>query len=79
MNQINSENEIEKGINVEEEVEKPKIGMIYDITAELFQFNKLRAKLMGFEIIKRPSRKDDEGVLEFMSFNCSRNDKLICK
>lgn len=79
MNQVNSENEIEKGINVEEEVEKPKIGMIYDTTAELFQFYKLYGKLMGFEIIKRPSRKDDEWVLKFMSFNSSRNDKLRCK
>lgn len=53
--------------------------MIFDTVAELFQFNKLYGKLIGFEVIKRTSRKDDEGVLKFVSFNCSRNGNLRCK
>ena len=53
--------------------------MIFDTTVELSQFYKLYGKLMGFEIIKRTSRKYEEGVLKFVSFSCSQNGKSRCK
>ena len=34
---------------------------------------------MGVEVIKRTSRKDDEWVLKFVSFSCSKNGKSRCK
>ena len=74
LNQVDDENDISNEPNAEEIIE-PKIGMVFDTTQDLFEFYKMYAKIMGFEIIKRTSSKGDDGELKYVTFSCSRSGK----
>ena len=75
LNQVDDENDISNEPNAEEIIEQ-KIGMIFDTTQDLFEFYKMYAKIMGFEIIKRTSSKGDNGELKYVTFSCSRSGKI---
>ncbi|KAK9206151.1 hypothetical protein WN943_016424 [Citrus x changshan-huyou] len=72
--EVDDENDISNESNAEEIIE-PKIGMVFDTTQDLFEFYKMYAKIMGFEIIKRTSSKGDDGELKYVTFSCSRSSK----
>ncbi|KAH9751515.1 protein FAR1-RELATED SEQUENCE [Citrus sinensis] len=73
--EVDDENDISNEPNAEEIIE-PKIGMVLDTTQDLFEFYKMYAKIMGFEIIKRTSSKGDDGELKYVTFSCSRSGKV---
>ncbi|GAY35731.1 hypothetical protein CUMW_278710 [Citrus unshiu] len=66
IDEVDDENDISNEPNAEEIIE-PKIGMVFDTTQDLFEFYKMYAKIMGFEIIKRTSSKGDDGELKYGS------------
>ncbi|ESR49631.1 hypothetical protein CICLE_v10033795mg [Citrus x clementina] len=69
---VDDEKDISNEPNAEEIIE-PKIGMVFDTTQDLFEFYKMYAKIMGFEIIKRTSSKGDDGELKYVTFSYSRS------
>ncbi|KAI7984674.1 hypothetical protein LOK49_LG15G00358 [Camellia lanceoleosa] len=60
-NEGNIENQLEKTSNVEEKVEDPKVGMLFDSIDELVEFYKLYGKAKGFGVSIRTSKKGTDG------------------
>ncbi|OVA00771.1 hypothetical protein BVC80_9083g64 [Macleaya cordata] len=60
---VNDEPEIVNKVIVEEKVEEPKVGMMFNTTDEVLDYYKKYAKQLGFPVKKRSSSKDDDGVL----------------
>ncbi|XP_022868527.1 protein FAR1-RELATED SEQUENCE 5-like [Olea europaea var. sylvestris] len=50
----------------------PKVGMKFQDENEVFEFYKNYAYQIGFPVRKRSSRKDDDGVVRYVTFTCSR-------
>ncbi|KAI3970832.1 hypothetical protein MKX01_024479 [Papaver californicum] len=67
----NDETEIENGGN--EEVEEPKVGMLFGTADEVLEYYKNYAKQLGFPVKKRSSTKDDDGVLRYVTLACARS------
>ncbi|KAI3952733.1 hypothetical protein MKW92_021154 [Papaver armeniacum] len=67
----NEEAEIDNVGN--EEVEEPKVGMLFGTADEVLEYYKNYAKQLGFPVKKRSSTKDDDGVLRYVTLACARS------
>ena len=61
------------GENVEEEVEEPKVGMIFDNIDDLIGYYRGYGNQMGFRARKRSSKKDLDGVQRYVIVVCNRS------
>ncbi|CAL5406295.1 unnamed protein product [Camellia sinensis] len=61
LNEDNIENQKEEMGNVEDKVEDPKMGMMFNSINELMKFYTRYAKEKGFAVAKRTSKKGDDG------------------
>ncbi|KAL7172245.1 hypothetical protein ACSBR2_031857 [Camellia fascicularis] len=74
-NEGNIENESEKTSNVEEKVEDPKVGMLFDSIDELVEFYKLYGKAKGFGVSIRTSKKGTDGKVRYVTVACCHTGK----
>ncbi|XP_022850711.1 protein FAR1-RELATED SEQUENCE 5-like isoform X2 [Olea europaea var. sylvestris] len=80
---VESDNEnVEDNMNqLEDEIAKgdgnivPKVGMTFKNENEMFDFYKAYAYVVGFPIRKWTSKKDDNGMLKYLTLKCSREGK----
>ncbi|XP_052173721.1 protein FAR1-RELATED SEQUENCE 5-like isoform X2 [Diospyros lotus] len=57
----------------------PKVGMKFNNENEVFEFYKRYAYHVGFPVKKRSSKKDDDGVVIYAAYACSREGKRTSK
>ncbi|KAH7542648.1 hypothetical protein FEM48_Zijuj02G0096400 [Ziziphus jujuba var. spinosa] len=57
------------------DIEKPKVGMLFDSIDELKEYYKMYGKKNRFEICKRTSSKEDDEELKYITFACSHQGK----
>ena len=72
--QANEENvgiEIDNVVNMDDEVEEPKVGMMFDSYEDLFDYYTTYGKRLGFPVKRRSSTKSDDGQLKYISVACS--------
>ncbi|CAA2986484.1 Hypothetical predicted protein [Olea europaea subsp. europaea] len=50
----------------------PKVGMTFKNENELYDFYKAYAYAVGFPVRKQNSKKDDDGMLKYLTLTCSR-------
>ncbi|XP_022856495.1 protein FAR1-RELATED SEQUENCE 5-like [Olea europaea var. sylvestris] len=53
----------------------PEVGMKFEDENKMFEFYKRYAYDIGFPVRKRNSKKDDDGILRYITFVCSREGK----
>ena len=69
------ENEKVEIENLEDKVEDPKTGMMFDSVDEIFSYYTRYAKQSGFAVAKRTCKKGGDGVIKYLTFKCTRNGK----
>ncbi|XP_052209231.1 protein FAR1-RELATED SEQUENCE 5-like [Diospyros lotus] len=72
--------EIEVGVDNEctseaSEIIVPTVGMKFKDHNEIFEFYKTYVYSVGFPVRKRSSRKDDDGLLKYVTFSCSQEGR----
>ncbi|KAM7480888.1 hypothetical protein LguiB_005471 [Lonicera macranthoides] len=72
LNDENNAHELDKMISVEDIIEDPKVGMIFNTTNEIFQFYLRYGKKKGFAISKRTSHKGQNGEVKYVTITCAR-------
>ncbi|XP_022892322.1 protein FAR1-RELATED SEQUENCE 5-like [Olea europaea var. sylvestris] len=55
----------------------PEVGMKFKDENELFEFYKRYAYDLGFSVGKRNSKRDDDGVMRYVTFVCSSEAKKV--
>lgn len=55
----------------------PEVGMTFDDENQIFEFYKRYAYEISFPVRKRNSKKDDDGVLTYVTYVCSREGNII--
>lgn len=53
----------------------PEVGMKFKDENEVYDFYKRYAYKVGFSVRKRNSKKDDGGVLQYITLTCSRKGR----
>ncbi|KAL2512158.1 Protein FAR1-RELATED SEQUENCE [Abeliophyllum distichum] len=53
----------------------PKVGMKFKDDNEIFEFYKRYAYLLGFPLRKRNSRKENDGILKYVTLTCGREGR----
>ncbi|XP_022860879.1 protein FAR1-RELATED SEQUENCE 5-like [Olea europaea var. sylvestris] len=56
-----------------------EVGMKFNDENELFDYYKKFAHVEGFPVTKRNSKKDDDGVVRYVTLICSREGRVGCK
>uniref|UniRef100_A0A5B7A3Y2 Protein FAR1-RELATED SEQUENCE n=1 Tax=Davidia involucrata TaxID=16924 RepID=A0A5B7A3Y2_DAVIN len=67
-------NELEL-VNLEDKVEEPDVGKIFNSYDEVYDYYIRYAKKMGFAVSKRTSSRGRDGELKYITFTCSRAGK----
>ncbi|CAL9001341.1 unnamed protein product [Prunus brigantina] len=63
-------------MSVEEKVQDPQVGMIFDSIDEVITYYKQYGRQSGFPVIKRSSTNDgDDGNLKYVTISCAREGK----
>lgn len=65
-------------LNGDEEVEPPKVGMVFATQEEVRDYYNKYAQREGFGIMRRSSRCDDDGRLTYIVLACSQSGKDRC-
>ncbi|GER42668.1 FAR1-related sequence 1 [Striga asiatica] len=60
-----------------ENIGAPRAGMEFKDINSVFDFYKKYAYSVGFPVRKRNSRKDDDGILRYVTFTCSHEGKRM--
>ncbi|KAL7216291.1 hypothetical protein ACSBR1_028271 [Camellia fascicularis] len=75
LNEDNIENQKEEMGNVEDKVEDPKTGMMFNSIDVLMKFYTRYAKEKGFAVAKRTAKKGDDGEVRYVTVACNRGGK----
>ncbi|OMO72575.1 hypothetical protein COLO4_27566 [Corchorus olitorius] len=59
----------------EEIIQEPKIGMTFTSSEEAYGYYSNYAKQKGFGVMKRTSKRDDDGIVKYITFACSKTQK----
>ncbi|KAH0983467.1 hypothetical protein GBA52_010644 [Prunus armeniaca] len=62
-------------MSVEEKVQDPQVGMIFDSIDEVITYYKQYGRQSGFPVIKRSSTNGDDGNLKYVTISCAREGK----
>ncbi|KAK9995446.1 hypothetical protein SO802_020132 [Lithocarpus litseifolius] len=76
LNENNIENEIEKTKNVKDEVEDPKLGMMFNSVDDAMLYYIRYGKGKGFAVAKRTSKRGIDGETKYVTIGCSHAGKL---
>ncbi|XP_022880444.1 uncharacterized protein LOC111397674 [Olea europaea var. sylvestris] len=74
-NNLDSANFVDDGIVGVDSVIVPEVGMKFNDETEMFNFYKKYAYDVGFPVRKRNSQKDDNGIIRYVVFKCSREGR----
>ncbi|CAB4281195.1 unnamed protein product [Prunus armeniaca] len=66
-------------MSVEEKVQDPQVGMIFDSIDEVITYYKQYGRQSGFPVIKRSSTNGDDGNLKYVTISCAREGKSKSK
>ncbi|CAK9156528.1 unnamed protein product [Ilex paraguariensis] len=69
------EKELDNTVNVEEKLEEPKLGMVFNIVDEIMEYYIRYGNDLGSPIKRRTSSKGDDGELKYVTFACSCSGK----
>lgn len=75
LNEDNIENQKEEMGNVEDKVEDPKTGMMFNSIDVLMKFYTRYAKEKGFAVAKRTAKKGDDAEVRYVTVACNRGGK----
>ncbi|OMP00863.1 hypothetical protein COLO4_12305 [Corchorus olitorius] len=59
----------------EEIIQEPKIGMTFKSSEEAYGYYLNYGKQKGFGVVKRSSKRDDDGNIKYIAFACSKTRK----
>ncbi|CAB4266890.1 unnamed protein product [Prunus armeniaca] len=62
-------------MSVEEKVQDPQVGMIFDSIDEVITYYKQYGRQSGFPVIKTSSTNGDDGNLKYVTISCAREGK----
>ncbi|XP_022883643.1 protein FAR1-RELATED SEQUENCE 5-like [Olea europaea var. sylvestris] len=74
-NNLDSVNLVDDGIEGANGVIVPEVGMKFNDENEMFNFYKKYAYNVGFPVRERNSQKDDDGIVRYVVFTCSREGR----
>ncbi|CAA2999021.1 uncharacterized protein LOC111375578 [Olea europaea var. sylvestris] len=64
-----------KMLGVENEIIVREVGMKFADEIEVFEFYKKYAYQVGFPVRKRNTKRGDDGMVQYVSFTCSRESQ----
>lgn len=76
--ELNEDNDVSEGTTtplVEDKVEEPKVGMLFNSIDEVNDFYLRYGKKMGFAVCRRSCRKGDDGEVRYVTVTCQREGK----
>ncbi|XP_022866686.1 protein FAR1-RELATED SEQUENCE 6-like isoform X2 [Olea europaea var. sylvestris] len=72
---LESVNVVDDGIVGLDGMIVPEVGMKFSDEKDMFDFYKRYAYNVGFPVRKRNSQKDDDGIVRYIVFTCSRESR----
>ena len=79
LNENNIENEIKKTKNVEDKVEDPKLGMMFNSIDDAMLYYTRYGKGKGFAVAKRTSKRGIDGETKYVTIGCNRAGKPMIR
>ena len=79
LNEDNVQNEKEETRRVEDKVEDPCVGMLFGSIDDIMEYFTRYGNKKGFAVVKRTSRKGNDGEVESLTVACNRAGKQQIK
>ena len=79
LNENNIENEIEKMKNVEDKVEDPKLGVMFNSIDDVMLYYTRYGKGKGSIVVKRTSKRGIDGETKYVTIGCNRAGKPMIR
>ncbi|URE23059.1 hypothetical protein MUK42_19223 [Musa troglodytarum] len=77
--QDGNKGELDSSSKVNDVVEPPSAGMIFNCIDELYEYYKTYGNQEGFPVFKKSTKNDKQGRLHFVTLSCGRGGKSRCK